>query len=84
MNFITIITTVKELLPIVIGLMVAIEEAIPGQGQGEQKLAAVREILEATDEFSGTSTVNSIWPLLSKVIGIVVGVFNTTKVFNKE
>jgi len=84
MNFLTILTTIKELLPIIIGLMVAIEEAIPGEGQGEQKLAAVREILEATDEFSGTSTISNIWPLLSKIIGITVGIFNTTKVFSKE
>lgn len=84
MNLLTTLAIIKDMLPLVIGIMATIEEAIPGTGKGEQKLAAVREILEATDKFTGDTTITSIWPLLSKVIGIMVGVFNTTKVFNKE
>ena len=41
--------TIAQLLPAVIAAIKAIEEAIPGSGQGEAKLAAVRGIIEAVD-----------------------------------
>lgn len=62
---------ILKLLPTIIAIMRAIEEAIPGQGAGEAKLAAVREILEL-----GESKVNEFWPEVSKVIGILVTTFN--------
>ena len=43
------IITIVQLLPALIAAIKAIEEAIPGQGQGEAKLAAVRGIIEAVD-----------------------------------
>lgn len=78
MNWITQLTTILNLLPAIITAIKAIEEAIPGQGQGEQKLAAIREILEAVSSQAG-----ALWPQIQTVIGILVSLFNRTGVFPK-
>lgn len=78
MNWIIQLTTILNLLPAIITAIKAIEEAIPGQGKGEQKLAAVREILEAVSSQAG-----ALWPQIQTVIGILVGLFNRTGVFQK-
>lgn len=69
---------VLQLIPALITALKAIEEAIPGQGQGETKLAALRGILEAVD-----GGVAKLWPQLQPVIGIIVATFNKTGVFKK-
>jgi hypothetical protein len=78
MNWLTTVTTVLQLLPSIIAAIKAIEEAIPGKGLGEQKLAAIREILEAA-----SSQVTALWPIIEKAIGILVGLFNKTGTFAK-
>ncbi len=79
MNWLTSVTTVLQLLPSIITAIRAIEEAIPGNGLGEMKLAAIREILE-----SASGQVSMIWPLIEKAIGVLVGLFNKTGVFTKS
>lgn len=78
MNWLTSVTTVLQLLPAIITAIRAIEEAIPGKGQGEAKLAAIREILEAA-----SGQVTMFWPLIEKAIAVMVGLFNRTGVFAK-
>ena len=67
---------IMQLIPAIIAAMKAIEEAIPGTGQGEQKLAAVRGILEAVD-----GSVTKMWPQISSIIGVLVTLFNKTGQF---
>ncbi len=67
---------ILQLIPALIAAMRAIEEAIPGTGKGEEKLAAIRGILEAVD--SGAS---KYWPQIQSVIGVLVGLFNKTGAF---
>lgn len=67
---------ILQLIPALIAAMRAIEEAIPGTGKGEEKLAAIRGILEAVD--SGAS---KYWPQIQSVIGVLVGLFNRTGAF---
>ena len=67
---------ILNLIPALIAAMKAIEDAIPGAGKGEEKLAAVRQILEAVD--SGAS---KYWPQIQAVIGVLVGLFNRTGAF---
>lgn len=69
---------VLKLLPLIIETIKAIEAAIPGVGQGEAKLAAVRSILEVAD----TSIQNAI-PTIEKVVSIVVDLLNKTGTFKK-
>lgn len=79
MTWITQLSTILNLLPAIITAIKAIEAAIPGQGQGEQKLAAIREILEAVSSQAG-----ALWPQIQAVIGILVGLFNRTGIFPKD
>lgn len=78
MNWIIQLTIILNLLPAIITAIKAIEEAIPGQGKGEQKLAAVREIIEAVSSQAG-----ALWPQIQTVIGILVNLFNKTGTFTK-
>ena len=70
---------ILSLVPALIDAIKAIEAAIPGQGKGEQKLAAIREIMEASYD-----NVSVIWPYVSKTIGVLVGLFNNTGAFVQE
>ena len=78
MTWLTTASSLLQLLPAIIAAIKAIEEAIPGQGQGEAKLAAIREILESV---SGQAT--TLWPFIEKAIGVLVAFFNRTGVFAK-
>lgn len=72
------IVIVLQLIPALIAAIKAIEDAIPGSGMGEQKLAAVRAMLEVID-----GSVSKLWPQISGVIGVLVGLFNAVGVFKK-
>jgi hypothetical protein len=72
------VLVILQLIPAIITVIKALEESIPGQGQGEAKLAAVRQILESIDAVS-----KAVWPSLQKVIEILVATFNATGVFKK-
>lgn len=67
---------IAQLIPALIAAIRAIEDAIPGQGQGEAKLAAVRGILEAVD-----SGYKALWPQLQPIVGVLVALFNKTGTF---
>ena len=85
MKFLTIIKTIVSLLPLIIEAIKAVEEAIPGQGKGEAKLAAIRAILEgayATAQDLGV-TFADLWPALEKTIGGLVSAFNSSGMFKK-
>ena len=69
---------VLKMLPAIIAAIKAIEEAIPGNGQGEQKLAALRQILELTD-----GAISNLWPTIEAVVKVLVRTFNDTGVFKK-
>ena len=70
---------ILQLIPALITALKAIEEAIPGSGKGEQKLSAIRGILEAVD-----GSITSLWPQISSVISVLVTLFNATGVFKKS
>ena len=73
-----ILSAVLQIIPALIAAVKAIEEAIPGQGKGEAKVAAVREIVTVVNAEAVT-----LWPILEKVVGILVTTFNKTGVFVK-
>lgn len=85
MQILTILKLVLSLLPLVIDTIKLIEQAIPGEGQGEAKLAAVRGIVEAAYEHGDDAVVNfeKFWPVLQKAISTVVGLFNKTGAWKK-
>lgn len=78
MSWLSTATALLQLLPAIITAIRAIEEAIPGKGQGELKLAALREILESV-----SGQVSSLWPYIEKAISVLVSLFNKTGTFTK-
>lgn len=72
------IILVLKMLPVIIAAIKAIEDAIPGNGKGEQKLAMLRQILELTD-----STITNLWPTIESVVKVLVNTFNDTGTFKK-
>ena len=70
---------VIQLIPVVINLIRAIEEAIPEAGFGAKKLKAVKEILQTS--YDG---ITEIWPIVEKIIVIVVNMFNKTGKFSSS
>lgn len=78
MSAFEILRTVLSLIPALVDAIKAIEEAIPGQGKGEQKLAAIRQIIEATYDRA-----TDLWPYVERTITTLVGLFNATGVFRK-
>ena len=77
MNWFTQLSYVLTLLPAIIIAIKAIEDAIPGAGKGEEKLAAIRVIMEAAN-----GQIGIIWPMIETTIGILVGLFNKTGTFS--
>ena len=73
------ITIILQLIPALITAIKAIEEAIPGTGAGEQKLVAIRQILEAVD-----GSISKMWPQIATTIGVLVNLFNVTGVFGSK
>jgi hypothetical protein len=85
MKFLQMVKLIVSLLPLVIEVIRSVEEAIPGSGKGEQKLAMVRATLEAAYEMANDMDVTfiHIWPHLQKIITSVVEAFNSAGVFKK-
>lgn len=73
------------MLPLIIDAIKTIEAAIPGEGKGEAKLAAVRGILESAYNISNDTLgkFDDLWPAIASVIGILVQAFNKTGTFKK-
>lgn len=60
-----------KLLPAIIQAVKALEDAMPETGKGQEKLQAVREMLEQID-----SSVATMWPQVQGVITVLVKLFN--------
>jgi len=78
MKWIQVAKAVLMLLPVLISAIKSIEEAIPGEGKGEQKLAQIRSILEVAHSGMSKSIVSfeDIWPTLEVAISSLVSTFN--------
>ncbi|MEE4639867.1 MAG: hypothetical protein V2J42_14105 [Wenzhouxiangella sp.] len=63
----------------------AVEEAMPGQGQGELKLRMVRLWIEAAVEAADGLALSfeDLWPKAQSVIGDIVASFNESGEFEK-
>lgn len=69
---------VLSILPILISTVKEIENMFPETGTGKQKLEFVKNVLTTTDD-----SLKENWPLIEKLIGYVVGFFNSTGKFSK-
>lgn len=85
MTYIQIIQLVIALLPQLIEAVKTVETALPQSGQGAQKLAIVRSILESAWTTGGQAKAafDQVWPTLGATISALVAAFNIAGVFPK-
>jgi len=85
MRFLQIARLIIALLPVLIEAIKAAEEAIPGEGKGEAKLAMIRGILEAAYSVAtdATDRFENVWPALQSTITNIVQAFNKAGIFKK-
>jgi hypothetical protein len=85
MQYFQILQLIITLLPLLVEIIKQVEELIPGRGKGEEKLAAVRTILESSYKVSTDAAVafETIWPALEKAIAGLVSVLNAVGALKK-
>jgi len=76
--FATLISVLK-IVPDIIKIIKALEEAIPEPEQGENKLSIIKATVLAVSEEAA-----ALWPTLEKIIGAIVSIFNVTGTFKKH
>jgi len=74
-----------SLIPAVVAAVKAIEEALPEKGQGAEKLALVRQMIEQVfATVQGVSiTFAELWPTVERLIAGFVALFNKLGQFRK-
>jgi len=85
MKYIQLAQLILALFPLLVKTIKSIEEAIPGNGEGEAKLAMVRSVMESTYIIASDTLVSfkELWPALEVVISSIVTAFNATGTFKK-
>ncbi|MGJ0515157.1 MAG: hypothetical protein ACR65O_05320 [Methylomicrobium sp.] len=85
MKFLSILKLVVSILPLLIDAIKSVEDAIPGVGKGEAKLAAVRSAMESSYKVSTDvqASFEEVWPVMENTVGGIVKGFNAAGVFKK-
>lgn len=85
MQYLAIIKAILALLPVIIEAVRAIEAAFPVSGQGANKLAAIREMIEGAYDVAEDATIKfeKLWPAIQRTIAAVVGLANSSGIFKK-
>lgn len=73
------------LIPTIVALVRAIEEALPEKGQGAEKLAYVRTMIEKAYTAVKDAAVPfaELWPHIEWTVAFLVGVYNRTGAWRK-
>lgn len=80
-----ILTTIVQILPALIQIVVAVEKAIPQSGAGPAKLEMAKDILQSTYNVVDSSmpAFTTLAPVLDGVFGSIVKAMNSIGAFNK-
>jgi len=86
MNLITYLGWVKKLWKTVIEIIKLIEETIPDNGAGKEKLAAFDLLLKAAIEKSEDidEEFDKLQPVAHDIVNVAVALFNKTGLFKKS
>lgn len=84
-RFLDVLRVVAALIPAVKALIREVEELIPEGGRGADKLAIVRDMLEAAFDALDDVPVAfaEVWPVLQRLIDKFVSIFNAIGEFRK-
>ena len=85
MKYVALVKLILSLLPVLVEAIRAVEDAIPGEGKGELKLAAIRVVLESAYAVStdAVGRFDDLWPALQSTIAGIVTALNKAGVFKK-
>jgi len=85
MNIFTYLSWVKKLWTTVVEIVKLIEETIPDDGAGKEKLAAfdlmLKSALEKADDID--ESFDKLQPVAHDIVGAVVTLFNATGLFKR-
>jgi len=86
MNLFTYLGWVKKLWSMVVDIIKLIEETIPDDGAGKQKLEAFDVMLKLAIEKAEDidESFDKLQPVAHDIVGAVVTLFNATGVFKKK
>ena len=86
MNLLTYLGWVKKLWKTVIDIIKLIEETIPDNGAGKEKLAAFDLLLKAAIEKSEDidEEFDKLQPVAHDIVNVAVALFNKTGLFKKS
>lgn len=65
-------------IPLIIEIVKAVEKLLPEKGRGAEKLAAVRQMVEAA-----YGDVTAVWPQIEAVVSLFVRLANLAGTFRK-
>ena len=85
MKFLEMMKLVLSLFPLLVEMIRTVERSIPQPGSGTQKLALVRELVQAVYDAAVdmSARFDDLWPVLESVIGALVRIFNLLGIFKK-
>ena len=74
MQFLIILKTVISILPSLIAVIATLESAVPQGGKGQQKLEALKGIMQSIHNMSDDASVpfEKLWGALAPITGILV------------
>ena len=86
MNIITYLSYVKKLWTMVVDIVKLIEETIPDDGAGKEKLAAFDVMLKAAIEKADDidESFDKLQPVAHDIVSAVVTLFNATGIFKRS
>ena len=86
MSILTYLSWVKKLWTMVVDIVKLIEETIPDDGAGKEKLAAfdvmLKAAIEKTDEID--ESFDKLQPVAHDIVAAVVTLFNATGLFRRS
>lgn len=86
MSILTYLSWVKKLWTMVVDIVKLIEETIPDDGAGKEKLAAfdvmLKAAIEKTDEID--ESFDKLQPVAHDIVAAVVTLFNATGLFKRS
>jgi hypothetical protein len=84
-SFLTIVKLLLSLGPDLIKFIQKLEDIIPGQGNGEKKLAMLRAFMESlwAGADNALPAFEEIWPKIQSVVSGIVAAFNAMGIFKK-
>lgn len=83
-EFLLILEIITRLLPLLKEIIKSLEEMFPEKGQGEVKLAVLKEMVQASYEGSSFKIpFEALWPKIEKLVAVIVKSYKLLGIFKE-